>query len=125
MTSNTIADVYVVDRTVTQFPEECRLVDHRLFNRLGDCVRSDDLCSVIFSTSDVLFLRGVLEESSTYRDVNFDIMLDVVRSCPNSPNDAELRSVLEERGFVLCGGIDPAQNLESPSIINVLTSVRI
>ncbi|XP_065826334.1 uncharacterized protein [Oscarella lobularis] len=124
LTSNTIADVYGVDRTVTPFAEECRLVDHRLFNGLGDCVRSDDLCNVIFSTSDALFLRGVLEESSTYRDVNFDIMLDVVRSCPaNSPNVAELRSVLEERGFVLCGRIDPAQNLESPSITNLLTSV--
>ena len=123
LTSNTIADVYGVNRTVTPFAEECRLVDHRLFNGLGDCVRSDDLCDVTFSRDDALFLRDVLEESSTYRDVNFNIMLDVVRSCPtDSPSVVELRSVLEERGFVLCGRVE--QNLGSPStILDLLTSL--
>ena len=124
LTSNTIADVYGVIRMFAPFAEECRLVDHRLFNGLGECVRKDDLCNTFFSADDAVVLRDILEESSTYRDVNFDIMLDIVRSCPaNSPNVAELRSALEEEGFVICGRIDTALNLGSPTIINLLTSV--
>ena len=124
MTSNTIADVYGVNRTVTPFAEECRLVDHRLFNGLGECVRKADLCNAIFSPNDAVVLRDVLEESSTYRDVNFNILLGMVRFCPaNSSNGGELRFALEQKGFVICGRIDTAQNLQSPTIFDLLTSV--
>ena len=107
------------------FAEECRLVDHRLFNGLGDCLRRDDLCNVTFSRDDALLLRQISEESSLYRDVIFDLILDVVRSCPSPATSlGELRSVLEARGFVICGQIEPAQNLRSSSAnIHLLRSV--
>ena len=117
--------MYGVNRTVTPFAEECRLVDHRLFTGLRDCVRRDNLCNVMLTGDDAVLLRDVLEESSTYRDVNFDIMLDVVRLCPDgSPSSVELRPVLEERGFLICGRVDSAQNMGLQSIIiDLLTSV--
>ncbi|XP_065844295.1 uncharacterized protein [Oscarella lobularis] len=121
LTSNTIADVYGLYRNVAPFGEECRLVDHRLFNGLGNCVRRDNLCNVSFDRDDAIFLRDVLESSSSsYRDVNFDIMLDVVRSCPSpATNVDELRSVLEARDFVICGRIEESFS----SIIQLLRTV--
>ena len=113
LTSNTIAELYGINRTVAPFAEECRVVDHRLFNGLDECLQSNNLCSVLFSRSDALTFRDTLKESSTYRDSNFDTVWDIVRSCPNDTNVRELRSVLQVEGLSICGSIDTEQNQQS------------
>ena len=124
LTSSTVADVYGVNRTVPPFAEECRLVDNRLFTNHGDCIQKSNLCDVNFSKDNALNLRNILAISSTYRDANFDTVLRIVRSCPENKqaNVLELRSVLEDEGFVICGAIDQVQNVGS-SAIDLLKSL--
>ena len=113
--------MYGINRTVAPFAEECRLVDHRLFNDFDTCLQRYDLCTVQFSRSDALTFRETLRKFSAYRDSNFNTVLDIVRSCPNETTVRQLRSVLEAEGFVICGSIDTEQSPQS-SFIDVLAT---
>eukprot|EP00118_Oscarella_pearsei_P024328 m.303900 g.303900 ORF g.303900 m.303900 type:complete len:1317 (+) comp40843_c0_seq7:4945-8895(+) len=115
-----IEEIYGVDREVAPFVEECRSFESLLFNGHSECFTTQ-LCYTTFSSNDAAILRNILENTSKYRDVNFDLILNIVRSCPegNNSNVEALRKTLEEEGFVICSSYDSSKINRSEAIADL------